>query len=87
MFINEVGVFPNEACLFETLATQAQVRPEITEDLLEYAILYSKKLKDKRWADTFDAVCRIPPSGRLLKVVYKHVGKQQYKIITAYWLE
>jgi len=61
-------------------------RPEITDDLLEYAINNSNELKDKYWEDASNAVCRVPPSGRILKVVYKRIGKK-YKIITAFWLD
>ena len=60
-------------------------RKTITEEIIEYAILHSNILKDKKWEDVFNAVCRIPPSGRILKVVYKRKGKS-YKILTAYWL-
>ena len=62
-------------------------RQNITEDMFEYAIVNSDELKDKHWLDASNAICRIPPSGRILKVVYKKVGKQKYKIITAFWLD
>lgn len=62
-------------------------RPEITDDMVGYAIIYSDELKDKHWEDASNAVCRIPPSGKILKVVYKRIGKDKYKIITAFWLD
>ena len=62
-------------------------RAEITDDIIEYAITTSDELKDKHWEDASNAICRIPPSGRILKVVYKRAGKSKYKIITAYWLD
>jgi len=46
-------------------------RPDITNDIIEYAIMNSNALKDKYWRDALNAVCRIPPSGRILKVVYR----------------
>ena len=61
-------------------------RPDITRDIIEYCIINSNKLKDKKWLDTFNAIARIPPSGRILKVVYKTKGKD-IKILTAYWLD
>ncbi len=61
-------------------------RKTITEIDIEYTILNSIILKDKRWEDVFNAICRVPPSGRILKVVYKRKGKT-YKILTAYWLD
>ncbi len=61
-------------------------RPDITEDMLEYCVQNSNRLKDKYWEDTWNAISRIPPSGRLLKVIYKHKGKT-IKILTAYWLD
>ena len=62
-------------------------RPKITDDVLEYAIANSAELRDKYWEDASNAICRIPPSGRILKVVYRRIGKNKYKIITAYWLD
>ncbi len=61
-------------------------RSEITDDLIEYCIQHSDKLKDRKWPDTFNAIYRVPPSGRILKVVYKTKGKT-IKILTAYWLD
>ena len=62
-------------------------RKEITDDMIEYAITNSDELKDRYWEEASNAICRIPPSGRILKVVYKKKGKNKYKIITAYWLD
>lgn len=61
-------------------------RSDITDDSIEYALRTSPKIKDRYWNDAWNAFSRIPPSGRLLKVVYKTKGKT-IKIITAYWLE
>lgn len=61
-------------------------RKTITDADIEYAIQHSNILKDKRWVDALNAICRVPPSGRILKVVYKIKGKV-YKILTAYWLD
>jgi len=60
-------------------------RPEITEDLIELCICNSSKIRDRDWLDAWNAVAQIPPSGRMLKVVYKEKSKV-IKIITAYWL-
>jgi len=63
-----------------------QSRKSITNDVIEYAIKNSNELKDKYWPDALNAICRIPPSGRILKVVYKkQINK--IKIITAFWLD
>ena len=61
-------------------------RPGITDDLIEYCIQHSDKLKDKNWSDVLNAISRVPPSGRILKVVYKPKGKT-IKMLTAYWLD
>ena len=61
-------------------------RSNINDDILEYCIQNSNKLKDKYWEDAWNAIVRVPPSGRLLKVVYKTKGKT-IKILTAYWLD
>jgi hypothetical protein len=59
--------------------------PNITDDILEYAITHSAQLRDKYWSDAQNAICAIPPSGRVLKVVYKRKG-DKFKIVTAFWL-
>ena len=41
---------------------QKQARKEITDDVIETCILNSKKIKDKEWADAYNAISRIPPS-------------------------
>jgi hypothetical protein len=61
-------------------------RRDVTDDVIEYAIKNSNELKDKHWEDALNAICRIPPSGRILKVVYKK-SKNKIKIITAFWLD
>ncbi len=69
---------------------QKRFRPEITDDWIELCIINSNKLKDKEWEDAYNAIARIPPSGRILKVVYKDEHRQKskvIKIITSYWLD
>ena len=61
-------------------------RPDVTDDLIVYSIQQSDKLNDKEWQDAYNAIARVPPSGRILKVVYKTKGKT-IKIVTAYWLD
>jgi len=61
-------------------------RLDITDDLIEYCIKNSNKLKDKYWEDAWNAISRVPSSGRILKVIYKTKGKT-IKILTAYWLD
>ncbi len=61
-------------------------RPEITDDLIEYCIKNSDKLRDRNWEEVWNSISRIPPSGRILKVVYREKGKD-IKIITAFWLD
>jgi len=69
---------------------QKRFRPDITDDIIEFCVLNSEKLKDRKWENAFNAITRIHPSGRLLKVVYREIYKQEsktIKIITAYWLD
>ncbi len=61
-------------------------RVHITEDVLEYAILHSKVFRDRRWLNASNAIARIPPSGRLLKVSYRKISENKVKIITAFWI-
>ena len=69
---------------------QKKYRPEITDDLIELCIENSEKTRDRKWENAYNAISRIPPSGRILKVVYREVYKDKSKIIkviTAYWLD
>ncbi len=62
-------------------------RKDITDNLIEYALLNSNILRDKYWENALNAICRVPPSGRILKVVYRRLNKNRVKIITAFWLD
>lgn len=62
-------------------------RNDITDAVITYAIANSAQLKDKRWENTLNAVCRVPPSGRIVKVVYRKLAKNKVKVITAFWLD
>jgi len=62
-------------------------RKDITDDVIEYAIANSNVLRDKHWEDASNAICRVPPIGRILKVVYRQIGRNEIKLITAYWLD
>jgi len=61
-------------------------RKDITEDMIEYALNNSRILNDKYWKDALNAISRIPPSGRILKVIYKKTENKIF-VITAYWLD
>ncbi|MFH1591879.1 MAG: hypothetical protein ABIB47_00735 [Candidatus Woesearchaeota archaeon] len=61
-------------------------RPELTDNLIELCIQKSDIFKDRTWPDVYNAIARIPPAGRILKVAYKRKGKT-IKIVTAYWLD
>lgn len=65
---------------------QRSKRADITNDMIEYAINNSRPSKDKYWKDAFNVVSRIPPSGRILKVVFKLKSKNKF-VITAFWLD
>ena len=65
---------------------QKKYRPEITDDIIEMCINGSNKIRDRMWIDAYNAIFKISPSGRTLKVIYKEKGKD-IKIITAYWLD
>jgi hypothetical protein len=65
---------------------QKKKRKDITKDLIEYAIANSGESKDKYWKDAFEAISRIPPSGRILKVIYRTMENKLF-IITAFWLD
>lgn len=62
-------------------------RKDITDNFIIYAVQNSAILKDKYWEDALNAIARIPPSGRLLKVIYKRLSKDRIKVITAFWLD
>ncbi len=66
---------------------QKQFRSDITDGAIIYAVANSDELRDKRWSDALNAITRVPPSGRIIKVVYKRLSKDKLKIITAMWLD
>ena len=68
------------------LKKQEKKKKDITNDTIEYALKNSRELKDKYWKNALNAISRISPSGRILKVVYKK-SNQKIFIITAYWLD
>lgn len=61
-------------------------RKDISDDLIEYCILNSEKVVDRKWEDAYNAIAKVPPSGRILKVVYKEKGKH-IKVLTAFWID
>ena len=64
---------------------QKSKKKDITNDIIEFALKDSIVLKDKCWNNAFNALSKIPSSGRILKVVYKKVNQKIF-IITTYWL-
>ena len=62
-------------------------RPDVSDDFIEYAIQNSATLKDRNWEDLFNAIARVPTTGRKLKVVYRRKGKNNIEVITSYWLD
>ncbi len=62
-------------------------RPEITDDFIEYTVQNSDVLKDRNWEGLFNAIARVPSTGRRLKVVYRRKGKNNIEVITSYWLD
>ena len=69
---------------------QKEIRREITDDVIELCIINSQKTKDREWPEAYNAIARIPPSGRILKVVYRELYNEEsktIKIITSYWLD
>jgi len=66
---------------------QRKFRPDVTDEIIIYAVVNSDELRDKYWPDALNAMSRIPPSGRILKVIYKRIGKDKIKVVTAFWLD
>ncbi len=62
------------------------MRPNITDDLIEYVVRHGTMQRDKYWKNAVNTVYPVP-FGRLLKVEYRRTGKNSIKLITAYWLE
>ena len=61
-------------------------RKDITNDSIEYALNNSSEIKDRDWQNALNAISKIPPSGRTLKVVYRRIQHKVF-IVTAYWLD
>ena len=64
---------------------QKSKKKDITNDVIEFTMKDSEILKDISWKDAFNAISKVPPSGRTLKVVYKKLNQKVF-IITAYWM-
>ena len=62
-------------------------RPEITDDFIEYAVQNSDILKDRNWEELFNAIARVPTTGRKLKVAYRRKGKNNIEVVTSCWLD
>lgn len=62
-------------------------RPSIGDEIIEYAVINSKALRDRHYVDRLNAIAQIPPSGRRLKVIYKKLAKDKIRVITAFWLD
>ena len=65
---------------------QKTKKKDITDDMIEYAISSSQPSRDKHWDNVLNAIAIIPPSGRILKVVYK-ITEQKKFVLTAFWLD
>ena len=61
-------------------------KKDITDNAIEYAIKNSRVMNDRIYKEAFNAISRIPPSGRILKVVYKKINEKIF-IVTAYWID
>lgn len=68
------------------LRKHSRKRKDMADDMIEFCLKNSKEFKDRSWEEAFNVISRIPPSGRILKVVYKKL-KGKLFIITAFWLE
>ncbi|MBI4177336.1 MAG: hypothetical protein HY516_03120 [Candidatus Aenigmarchaeota archaeon] len=66
---------------------QQKFRPDITDEAITYAIINSDELKDRHWPDALNVISKVPPTGKILKVVYKRISIGKVKIITAFWLD
>lgn len=62
-------------------------RSGLSDDMITFAIENSQQVSDRDHEGLLNAICRIPPMGRKLKVVYKPAGKGEVLLITAYWME
>ncbi|MBU0662530.1 MAG: hypothetical protein ABH854_00440 [Candidatus Diapherotrites archaeon] len=63
-------------------------RKDIENYMLSYAVSNCKNPQtDKHHKNALDAVCRIPQTGKILKVVFRRLGKDSIKLITAYYLD
>ena len=60
-----------------------QYRSDITDDIIEYAIANCPAMRDRRWHNTLNIICRVPPSGRILNGVYRKLGPHAVKVVTA----
>ncbi len=62
-------------------------RQDIELYMVEFALMNSNFQKDKNDPALLNAIARIPQNGKILKVVFKFIGKDRVKLITAYYLD
>ncbi len=56
--------------------------------MIEYAIGNSKQFEgEKHHENALNAIVIIPQTGRKLKVVFRWIGKEKVKLITAYYID
>ena len=62
-------------------------RKDIENYMIEYAVNSGKIEKDRLHKNALNSICIIPQTGKRLKVVFRKIGKESIKLITAYYLE
>ncbi|MEW6295092.1 MAG: hypothetical protein AB1467_02210 [Candidatus Diapherotrites archaeon] len=65
-----------------------QFRKDIENYMIEYAIMKCGEFsRDSVHENALNAISRIPETGKTLKVVFRWIGKDKIKLITAYYLD
>jgi len=62
-------------------------RKNIEEYMIEHAIINSEHKKDLHHKNAVNATAKIPQTGKTLKVVFRKIGEQKIKLITAFYID
>ncbi len=62
-------------------------RKNIEPYMIEYVISNGVMQRDRYNLNALNAIAVVPPTGKTLKVVFRKIGGDKVKLITAYYLD
>ncbi|HZX34684.1 MAG TPA: hypothetical protein VFF09_04875 [archaeon] len=62
-------------------------RKNIENYMVEFAVNNSKHGRDRLYTNALNAKALIPQTGKTLKVVFRKIGEDRIKLITAFYID